>query len=156
MGTEIERKFRIRSNAWRAEVTHSHHIQQGYLATGPPTAIRVRIVDNQAILNIKKATVAIQRSEFEYPIPLEDGQTILDTLCTGHLIVKTRHYVPMGTHTWEIDEFEGVNAGLIVTEIELQHPDEAIPSPPWLGDEVSHDPRYLNTCLTITPYSAWR
>lgn len=156
MSTEIERKFLVRSDSWKHAVTAKHHIQQGYIAVGPPTAIRVRLVDStKANLNIKKATLDIVRSEFEYPIPVEDAQHILRHLCCGTVIEKTRHIVPDGKFRWEIDVFHGANEGLVVAEIEIPDVMATIPTPDWLGEEVSGDPRYLNTYLTLHPFTTW-
>ncbi|WJW76749.1 CYTH domain-containing protein [Thiohalobacter sp. IOR34] len=160
MATEIERKFLVRSDAWRAEVIRSRRIRQGYLSqvTGPaaaPASVRVRIAGGQATLNIKSATLGIRRSEFEYPLPLADAEAMLDTLVQGALVEKTRHEVPRGEHIWEIDVFEGANAGLVVAEIELADEDEDFERPDWLGEEVSGDPRYYNVCLVDHPFRDW-
>jgi len=106
-------------------------------------------------LNIKSVTVGTQRQEFEYEISLVDGNQILDTLSRKPLIEKTRHIVEVGQHLWEIDEFSGDNDGLIIAEIELEDPDEAFEKPTWLGEEVTFDPRYYNTKLSISPYKTW-
>lgn len=156
MSTEIERKFLVRSDSWKRLVVAKHHIRQGYIAVGPPTAIRVRVVDAvKANLNIKKATLDIVRSEFEYAIPSEDAHDMLQHLCCGTVIEKTRHVVPDGEFRWEIDVFHGANEGLVLAEIEIPHVSAAIPTPDWLGDEVSGDPRYLNTYLTLHPFTTW-
>ncbi len=155
MGTEIERKFLVRSDSWRRQATAHHHIRQGYIAVGPPTAIRVRIVDEKANLNIKKATLDIRRSEFEYPIPVEDALEMLRTLCCGTIIEKTRYIVPAGEYRWEIDVFEGKNAGLVLAELEIPSINTPVPVTDWIGEEVSGDPRYLNTYLTLHPYTTW-
>lgn len=97
----------------------------------------------------------LRREEFEYPIPLEDGEEILERLCVGSTIEKTRHYVEYEGFVWEIDEFEGLNAGLVVAEVEFERENQTIPLPPWIGEEVSSDPRYLNSNLALKPYSQW-
>jgi adenylate cyclase len=109
----------------------------------------------KAYLNIKSAALGISRLEFEYPLPVRDVEQILDKLCLRPLIEKTRHLVLYAGHRWEIDVFEGENAGLIVAEIELNDPDEAFELPDWVGKEVSHDPRYYNVCLVKDPYKNW-
>ena len=154
MGLEIERKFLVVDDSWNTGA-HGVHYRQGYLAVGPPVAIRVRVAGEQAILNIKKATLAITRDEFEYPIPLEDGQAILEHLCEGHVIEKTRYKVSFAGMTWEVDVFEGVNQGLVVAEIELRDEAQTLLRPPWVGEEVSGDPRYLNSSLSRHPYTEW-
>lgn len=154
MAREIERKFLLANATWRTQVQASTPLRQGYLCGNTQASVRVRIAGEQATLNIKSATLGIERQEFEYPIPLADAQTLLDELAS-HCIEKIRHSVPVGAHHWEIDEFLGANAGLTVAELELATPDAAFPRPDWLGEEVSHDPRYYNTELARHPYSTW-
>ena len=155
MGTEIERKFLLRSDAWRDEVKDSVRLVQGYLARGDRSAIRVRIKGDVAHLNIKQALDGINRLEYEYEIPIEDAREILDQVALKPLIDKTRYHIVRGNHLWEIDEFYGDNAGLIVAEIELGQADEAFDKPDWLGQEVSLDQRYYNSNLSELPYTQW-
>ena len=155
MPLEIERKFLVNGDAWRKSVNRQAHYRQGYLAGGEAGSVRVRVVDEAAWLNIKSATVGIERQEFEYPIPIAEGRQILDSLCMRPLIEKTRHFVEHAGRTWEVDEFEGDNKGLIVAEIELAHADEAFELPTWAGKEVSHDERYYNSNLVKNPYNTW-
>ena len=157
MAIEIERKFLLSSDQWRELVTKKVKMQQGYLATSANAAsVRVRIVGDKANLNIKSATLELFRHEYEYPIPIVDAQEMLEHLCETPLIEKIRHYVSVGNHVWEIDEFSGDNAGLIVAEVELQHVDEKFDKPQWLGDEVTQDKRYYNVCLVRHPYKQWK
>jgi adenylate cyclase len=156
MATEIERKFLLRDESWKEGAETGTLFRQGYMIGGEKASVRVRIEGDQANLNIKSATLGVRRSEFEYPIPLEDARVLLDELCEKPLIEKTRHLVKHAGHTWEIDVFSGDNAGLVVAEIELYHEDEAFERPPWLGEEVSDDPRYYNVCLVREPYSKWK
>ena len=118
-------------------------------------SVRVRLADGQGFLNIKSGTLGIQRSEYEYPIPATEAEEILDALCEKPLLEKTRHFVRHGQHLWEIDEFAGDNAGLIVAEVELRRPDEPFARPDWLGEDVSHDIRYYNSQLARRPYTTW-
>ncbi|RMG54403.1 MAG: CYTH domain-containing protein [Gammaproteobacteria bacterium] len=156
MGTEIERKFLVRDDRWRREpVIRRIEYRQGWLASDPACSIRIRVSDEDAFLNIKGTTIGVQRLEFEYPLPREDALTLLDQLCTGPQIEKTRHCIRVADHVWEVDEFHGANAGLVVAEIELEDPDEPFERPSWLGEEVSHDARYYNTCLARHPWSEW-
>jgi adenylate cyclase len=155
MAIEIERKFLVLGQAWRDQAQQSKTIRQGFLG-GSRCSVRVRISGDQASLNIKSLEMGIQRMEYEYPIAMDDAGEMLDKLCNGPLIEKTRHLVVLGELTWEIDEFSGENAGLIVAEVELQHPDQAFEHPPWLGREVSDDGRYYNINLASHPYSQWR
>lgn len=155
MATEIERKFLLASDDWRAEVEESMRLTQGYLSRGQQSAVRVRIKGDTAQLNIKHTIDGISRLEYEYPLPLTDAQEILERVALRPLIDKTRHHVHRGQHLWEIDEFYGENAGLIVAEIELNDPDEVFERPSWLGKEVSDDVRYYNSRLSECPYSQW-
>lgn len=155
MGIEIERKFLIRDDRWRQQVERSTRMRQGYLTSDARCSVRVRVAGSQGFLNIKSGTLGIQRSEYEYAIPLTEAEEILDTLCEKPLLEKTRHFVHHGQHVWEIDEFAGENAGLIVAEVELRHPDEPLTCPDWLGEDVSHDIRYYNSQLVRYPYKTW-
>ncbi|MGB5640624.1 MAG: CYTH domain-containing protein [Sedimenticolaceae bacterium] len=155
MGTEIERKFLLQSDAWRDEVRDSVRLVQGYLARGDRSAIRIRIKGDEAELNIKKTLDGINRLEYEYQIPVADAREILDQVALKPLIDKTRHHVVRGNHLWEIDEFYGDNAGLVVAEIELGDADEDFDRPAWLGEEVSLDQRYYNSNLSELPYTKW-
>lgn len=145
----------VTGDGWRANASAAS-CRQGYLAVGPPVAVRVRMMGGKATLNVKKATLDIVRDEFEYEIPEHDAEEMLNNLCEGYTIEKTRYRVEYGGKTWEIDEFGGANSGLVVAEIELDQPDELFPSPPWLGTEVSGDSRYLNSSLSRRPYSLWQ
>lgn len=156
MALEIERKFLLSSAAWREQVESRELLRQGYLTPGSRCSIRVRIAGEQAWLNLKAKRSGMTRLEFEYPIPLADADEILSELCNGPLLEKYRHCIRMGAYVWEIDEFLGDNAGLIVAEIEL--PDEAahFARPAWLGEEVTDDERYYNFNLAQKPYREWR
>ena len=154
MANEIERKFLVVGNAWKALATGVAY-RQGYLSTAKERTVRVRTVGARGILTIKGLTRGISRLEFEYDIPLADANQMLDTLCERPLIEKVRHTLHLGPVTWEIDEFTGDNQGLVVAEVELKSADQAFERPSWLGDEVSHDPRYFNANLVRRPYSTW-
>jgi adenylate cyclase len=155
MADEIERKFLVTDDSWRARVDHSVRQIQGYLGSVDTCSIRIRVEGDQANLNIKSATLGVSRREYDYSIPLDEAEEMLAQLCRKPLIEKTRHHIHAGKHTWEVDEFHGDNAGLIVAEIELVHPDEPFKRPDWLGEEVSHDTRYYNVCLVEHPYKEW-
>jgi len=156
VATEIERKFLVTGDAWRSTDSRRESMAQGYLA-GPPASrcsVRVRIADDNAFLNIKSIALGIERDEYEYAIPLDDAERMLATLA-GQRVEKIRHYVDVAGHLFEIDEFLGDNAGLIVAELELDRADAEFPRPDWLGGEVSHLPRYYNLNLATYPFSRW-
>ena len=155
MGIEIERKFLVRNDDWRPQADSGQPMRQGYIGGMDKASVRVRQAADRAWLNIKGATLGIQRREYEYQIPLDDAVEILAELCSGALIEKTRFEVPIGDHVWEIDVFEGANAGLVVAEIELGSPEADLQRPDWLGEEVSGDPRYYNACLVEHPWCEW-
>lgn len=155
MAVEIERKFLVTSDAWRRQAHKHGRMRQGYLSRGGSCSIRVRVAGNEAWLNIKRANPVMVREEFEYVIPLADAEQMLANLCSGPLIEKTRYWVQHKGHVWEIDVFEGANAGLIVAEIELADPAESFSRPDWLGAEVTDDPRYYNVALAEHPYREW-
>lgn len=155
MGIEIERKFLVRDDRWRAEATHAVPMTQGYLGgEGGKASVRVRLEGDAGKLNIKAAVVGAARAEFEYGIPARDARAILDTLCVG-VVEKVRHYVEFRGHTWEVDEFAGANEGLVTAEVELGVEKERFEPPAWLGREVTEDRRYYNHALALTPYSTW-
>ena len=153
MGQEIERKFLIKGSAWQNG--EGILIRQGYLHNEIDGTVRVRTKGERAYLTIKGGTTGITRLEFEYEIPLEEANEILDELCQKPLIEKMRYEVYVGGFKWEIDEFMGENAGLVVAEIELEDENQEFTKPDWLGEEVSDDFRYQNANLVRHPYSQW-
>jgi adenylate cyclase len=155
MAQEIERKFLVLGDAWRDQVLRQTRMRQGYLNESPMSSVRVRVEDDKAFLNIKSATLGVFRKEYEYPMPVDEANEILNDLAHKPLIEKTRHFVKYAGHVWEVDVFEGDNRGLIVAEVELDHEDEAVELPPWIGEEVSADPRYYNVCLVKHPFKDW-
>lgn len=161
MGIEIERKFLVVSDAWRAAAGRSVRMAQGYLNDAAAlhegrqrASVRVRIAGPAAFLNLKSREAGHTRQEFDYPVPLADAEALL-ALCVGGRIEKTRHYVEHRGHTWEVDEFCGDNAGLVVAELELAHADESFERPAWLGREVTDETRWYNLALAERPYAAW-
>lgn len=160
MGIEIERKFLVTSDAWRAAAHQVAPMAQGYLNDlamvegGAKASVRVRIEGDSAYLNLKSRERGHTRQEFNYAIPVDDARALL-ALCVGGLIDKRRHYVRHQGHLWEVDEFLGENAGLVVAEIELQHADEAFALPDWAGKQVTDALRYYNLALASCPYSQW-
>lgn len=153
MGLEIERKFLVRNDNWR--IVEGTPFRQGYLSSNLHRVVRLRTMGEQAVLTVKGLNTGAVRREFEYAIPLDDANDMLDNLCERPLIEKTRYKVNFAGHTWEIDEFFGDNAGLVVAELELQAEDEYFEKPDWLGEEVTDDPRYFNSNLVLRPYTTW-
>ena len=153
MGVEIERKFLLRGEAWRAHAGDRTRMVQGYLG-GESCSVRVRIEGSVAFLNIKSREAGPRRLEFEYPLPLADAEFMLQRFCPQR-VEKWRHRIEAGPHVWEIDEFLGENAGLVVAEIELEAEDEPFARPDWLGAEVTDETRYYNLNLAAMPYSRW-
>jgi adenylate cyclase len=152
MGIEIERKFLVNGDAWRNAPATT--ICQGYLNRDKHRTVRVRIAGERAFLTIKGVNKGAARAEFEYPVPLEDARQML-AICEPPLIEKRRHVVEYHGSRWEVDEFLGANAGLVVAEIELTTPDQPFARPEWLGEEVTEDPRYCNSSLSLHPFSQW-
>lgn len=155
MAQEIERKFLINQQLL-GELPKGITIKQAYIPTADKTVVRIRISDDKAFLTLKGANKGLTRSEFEYPIPVTDAEAMIEELCTGPIIDKTRYLIPQGKHTWELDIFYGDNDGLVVAEIELESEDEAFDKPEWLGKEVTGDARYYNSCLLDNPYKHWK
>jgi adenylate cyclase len=152
MGVEIERKFLVVGEAWRGAVKSCRALRQGYLSGDEISTVRVRADDKNAWLTIKTGGRGIVRSEFEYSIPRSDADDLLEA-CHGRVIEKVRHVVPYGRHLWEVDVFHGKNAGLVLAEIELGSAHEEFARPPWIGEEVTGDPRYYNSSLAAHPQS---
>lgn len=155
MAKEIERKFLVTEKTWQHEVRRSIEIRQGYLANTSLSSIRIRIAGHSAQVNIKSASLSVSREEYEYNLPLKDAEEMLTMLCPDGEIAKTRHHVRYADKLWEIDEFHGVNAGLIIAEVELKQEDERFEKPPWVGREVSHLARYYNPSLLTKPFNSW-
>jgi adenylate cyclase len=154
MAREIERKFLLKSDAWRALAERSQRMTQGYIAGSDRVSVRVRLAGDDAALNIKSGGPVASRLEYGYAVPVADARELL-ALATGPLIEKTRHFVPYGGLTWEIDEFHGDNSGLIVAEVELTREDQEFARPAWAGAEVTHLKRYYNVSLVKHPYRQW-
>ena len=154
MAKEIERKFLVTGEEWRAMAQGTRY-RQGYLSTVKERTVRVRTIDDKGFLTVKSVSVGATRSEYEYEIPAADADEMLDDLCEKPIIEKNRYKIPIGDVTWEVDEFLGVNDGLIVAEVELRSEDQSFPKPDWIGDEVTGDPRYFNANLIARPFSTW-
>ena len=154
MGREIERKFLVKGEAWQG-LAPGVLYRQGYLCSAKERTVRVRVAGEKAFLTIKGLTVGAARAEYEYEIPVADAQAMLDDLAEKPLIKKIRYKIPYDGLTWEVDEFLGDNAGLIVAEVELSDEKQAFNKPEWAGEEVSDDPRYFNSNLARHPFRKW-
>ena len=153
MGTEIERKFLVKRAGWKPQA-QGILFRQGYLNTHKERVVRVRIMGSKAVMTVKGIMIGATRQEFEYAIPMDDCNQMFD-LCEQPLIEKTRFKIPYGGLTWEVDEFHGVNEGLVVAECELDSEDQEIDKPEWVGEEVTGDPRYFNSNLIAQPFTTW-
>jgi adenylate cyclase len=154
VSVEIERKFLVRGSAWK-DLGQAVRIRQGYLSTHRDRTVRVRIEDQSASLTIKGRSHGAVRGEWEYPIPYEDAEALLNELCERPLIEKTRTRVEHAGMVWEIDEFSGDNLGLVVAEIELASEHQSFAKPDWIGEEVTADARYFNSNLLRHPFTSW-
>ena len=154
MAKEIERKFIVKPRDWNA-MARGVTIRQGYLAATEKHSVRVRVYGDKAYIAIKGATVGATRDEFEYEIPLADANQILDRLCETAPIDKVRYRIPFEGHTFEVDIFDGVNKGLNVAEVEMKSADEKIALPEWIDREITGDPRYFNSNLSLKPFTTW-
>ena len=161
MGIEIERKYLVRGDDWRANVERAVRMRQGYFRSGPEATIRVRLIeptddasaDPTGVFTIKGVPSGGVRPEFEYTIPPRDVEQMLDLFCGERIVDKIRHHVDHAGHRWVVDEFEGANAGLVLAEIELDAPDEPYDEPEWVGEDVTDDGAYTNAALARTPIS---
>lgn len=155
MGVEIERKYLVNQEKWQP-----HHqgllYRQGYIYTHNRSTVRVRIAGNQGFLTLKSKSEGITRSEFEYLIPVNEAEEMLELLCDRPLIEKIRYKVKINNLTWEVDQFLGENEGLILAEIELSDENQEIQLPEWVGIEVTDDYRYFNSYLAKNPYRQWQ
>ncbi len=154
MGKEIERKFRVKGDAWKSLAKGTRYCQ-GYLSSVKERTVRVRTVGDKGFLTVKGITTGASRTEYEYPIPVSDAEGMLNDLCEKPLIEKNRYKIKDRNLTWEVDEFFGENKGLIVAEVELQSEGQSVGKPEWIGEEVTGDPRYFNANLIKHPYTKW-
>jgi len=154
---EIERKFLVKSQAFKYEAFNKTHIKQGFLSTDKERTVRVRLKGEKGFLTIKGASSnnGLSRFEWEKEISKEDAEQLFK-LCKKGIIDKMRYEVKLGNHIFEIDEFFGDNEGLVLAEIELNTEDEAFEKPNWLGNEVTGDIRYYNSQLSNQPFKTWK
>ena len=154
MGTEIERKFLVVGEAWRT-LGQATHYRQGYLSSVKERTARVRRAGAKGALTVKGVSVGAARKEYEYEIPPADADEMIDRLCEKPTVEKNRYRIPVGDVTWEVDEFLGINEGLVVAEVELHSEDQSFDKPDWIGEEVTGDPKYFNANLVARPFSTW-
>jgi adenylate cyclase len=155
MAVEIERRFLVRDDGWRAQVYAQTHIMQGYLANNAGATIRVRVMGDEAFLTIEGAMQGISRTEFEYSIPVAHAEAMLRELAVSPPIDKLRHAIRIGRHLWDVDVFGGENAGLVTAEVELTAADDTFEMPSWVGQEVTGEPRYYAVNLARNPFKHW-
>lgn len=154
MPKEIERKFLLKNDNWKTQFSSQQIIKQGYLSTQKERTVRVRVIGEKGFLTIKGETIGLTRLEFEYEIPVDEANELLQ-LCEKPLIEKERFIVSKGKLNWEVDIFEGVNEGLNIAEVELEDENQQIEMPDWVGEEVTFDSRYFNSNLVILPFRKW-
>lgn len=154
---EIERKFLVKSNAYRAEAISCERIEQGFLNTHPERTVRVRISGEFGYLTVKGVSdnAGISRFEWEKEIPVEAAEKLLE-ICEKGILGKTRYKIPLGNHIFDVDEFDGDNEGLVIAEVELQSENEPFIKPDWLGKEVTGETKYYNSQLSKRPYKIWK
>ena len=155
MPTEIEHKYLVKMELWKKVVPNeSKPVKQGYVSSSPVSSVRVRVMGDKGYVTIKGKSTNASRLEYEYEIPLTEAEEMLSAFCSND-IIKTRHYVKYGAHTWEVDEFHGLNSGLIVAEIELSSTEEKYELPDWIDINVTSDKRYTNANLVLKPFTTW-
>jgi len=155
MGVEIEKKFLLTGSDWK-QLAEGTAYRQGYLSSVKERTVRVRTIKDKGFLTVKGVSIGATRLEYEYEIPFEDANALLDELCEKPLIEKNRYKIDFDGFVWEIDEFFGENKGLIVAEIELEEEDQRFEKPAWVGEDVTGDPRYFNSNLIKKPFSSWK
>ena len=146
MNQEIERKFLLKDDSWRS-LAKGKKYRQGYLNSVKERIVRVRTIDDKGFLTVKGMVTGATRAEFEYNIPADEAEAMLDDLCENPLIEKNRYKIEFGGLVWEVDEFIGENQGLTMAEVELESEDQSFEKPAWIGEEVTGDPRYFNSNL---------
>lgn len=155
MAQEIERKFLLCDESWRSVAGTGTPYRQGYLSLDKERIVRVRVKGEEAFLTVKGGRKGFTSAEYEYPLPLADAEEMLRDLCIPPLIEKMRYEIVHEGLTWEVDEFFGDNAGLLVAEVELESEEQEVPLPSWVGKEVTEDRRYANASLVSHPFKAW-
>jgi len=155
MAMEIEKKFLVKNNQYKNSAD-SALFKQGYLSVEAERTVRVRSYNGKGYLTIKGKTQSCSREEYEYNIPIQDAERMLDNLCIRPIIEKVRYFVTYEDYKWVVDEFLGVNKGLVVAEIELDSEQQKFKKPDWIGNEITSDSRYFNSNLVNNPYKDWK
>lgn len=155
MAMEIEKKFLVKNEQYKS-TADSALFRQGYLCTEASRTVRVRSYNGRGFLTIKGETQSCSREEYEYDIPVQDAERMLDTLCKQPIIDKVRYFHTYKGYKWVVDEFLGINAGLVVAEIELENEQQTFEKPEWIGNEITADSRYFNSNLVNNPYKDWK
>jgi len=155
MGKEIERKFLVKSDDYKTPLTSKIYINQGYFAEGVRVRLSKSLGKDEGFITFKSPTEGMTRTEFEYKIPFVEAEEILNNLCKGPIIEKTRHIIFYSGEKWEVDEFFGDNEGLVVAELEMSDEEHNFEKPDWLGEEVTQNKRYYNSDLTKNPFKNW-
>lgn len=154
MAVEIERKFLVTNTNYKMGIPHQ--IAQGYICSDKDRVVRIRIIDDNAFVTIKNSTIGFARNEYEYPIPVQDAREMLQNTCIQPIISKTRYVLDYKGKIWEIDEFHGLNEGLVIAELELENENDSYEKPDFVGDEVTGNPQYYNALLFKNPYINWK
>lgn len=152
---ECERRFLVAGDSWRQNARRVQLIRQGYLTSSDGVTVRVRLMGEGAFLTIKTPHHGISRAEFEYEIPHDHASFLLETACGNKTLEKTRHDICVDGHSWTVDEFSGLNRGLVLAEIELDHPDHPLPLPSWIGAEVTTSGLFRSSYLSRHPFTLW-
>lgn len=147
MSKEIERKFKVINDSYSAMATKAYSISQCYLSTSKGATVRIRIKDDRAYLTVKSVSKGATRDEWEYMIPVDDALEMMSRCDVSGMIEKRRFIVPYDGHLWEVDKFGGSLNGLVIAEIELDEENSEFALPPFIGNEVTGDPRYFNSNL---------
>lgn len=156
MPVECERKYLVADDSWRLRAGEGRFFRQGYLPTVNGITVRVRVTPEGGFLTVKGPRRGFSRDEYEYPVPAAEAEEMLSRLCVPFPVEKVRYLVREGRDVWEVDVFTGRNAGLVTAELELASDDAAFERPPWLGREITGDPRYGNGALSVDPYANWK
>lgn len=154
MATEIEKKFLVINDQYK-KTAKKALFRQGYLSIDFERTVRVRSYNGQGFLTIKGETNSCSREEYEYSIPVQDAERMLNKLCVRPIIEKIRYFLTYEGHKWVVDEFLGANEGLVTAEIELESEHQTFAKPDWIGNEITNDIRYYNSNLVENPYTSW-